>query len=85
MSHRGGRVSRAPEQVIDWVSTHVNTSTEAVFIVGNGFRAAHTIEELERRTGQLVLEANPSVALVDPGRDRDHAPGRRLRETVRSR
>jgi maleate isomerase len=47
-----------PEQVIDWVSSHVDTSTEAVFIAGNGFRAAYTIEELERRTGQLVLEAN---------------------------
>jgi maleate isomerase len=32
--------------------------TEAVFIAGTGFRAAHAIAELERRTGQLVLEAN---------------------------
>ena len=47
-----------PEQVIDYVSDHVDASTEAVFIAGTGFRAAHTIEELERRTGQLVLEAN---------------------------
>jgi maleate isomerase len=46
------------EQVIDWVGRHVDGSTEAVFIAGNGFRAAHTIEELERRTGQLVLEAD---------------------------
>lgn len=47
-----------PDQVIDWVSRHVEPSTEAVFIAGNGFRAACTIEELERRTGQPVLEAN---------------------------
>jgi len=47
-----------PEQVIDYVSDHVDYSTGAVFIAGNGFRAAHAIEELERRTGQLVLEAN---------------------------
>jgi maleate isomerase len=47
-----------PEQVIDWVGRHVDSSTEAVFLAGNGFRAAHTIDELERRTGQLVLEAN---------------------------
>jgi maleate isomerase len=47
-----------PEQVIDYVSDHVDASTEAVFIAGNGFRAAPAIEELERRTGQLVLTAN---------------------------
>lgn len=47
-----------PEQVIDYVADQVDASTEAVFIAGTGFRAAHTIEELERRTGQLVLEAN---------------------------
>jgi maleate isomerase len=47
-----------PEQVIDFVSGQVDASTEAVFIAGTGFRAAHAIEVLERRTGQLVLEAN---------------------------
>ena len=47
-----------PGQVIDYVSDQVDASTEAVFIAGTGFRAADTIEELERRTGQLVLEAN---------------------------
>jgi hypothetical protein len=36
----------------------VDPSTEAVFIACDGFRAARTIEELERRTGQPVLEAN---------------------------
>jgi maleate isomerase len=47
-----------PEHVIDYVSDHVDAATEAVFIAGTGFRAAHAIAELERRTGQLVLEAN---------------------------
>ncbi|TWD84196.1 hypothetical protein FB561_5371 [Kribbella amoyensis] len=47
-----------PEQVIDFVSDQVDASTEAVFIAGTGFRAAPAIEELEHRTGQLVLEAN---------------------------
>ncbi|MET7282631.1 hypothetical protein ABZS29_30665 [Kribbella sp. NPDC005582] len=46
------------QQVVDYVSDQVDSSTEAVFIAGNGFRAAAAIEELERRTGQLVLEAN---------------------------
>lgn len=47
-----------PRHVIDWVSSQVDASTEAMFIAGNGFRAAQTIEALEHRTGQLVLEAN---------------------------
>lgn len=47
-----------PEHVIDWVSGNVDASTEAMFIAGNGFRAAQAIEALEHRTGQLVLEAN---------------------------
>ncbi|MFI6830808.1 hypothetical protein ACIBG5_27165 [Kribbella sp. NPDC050241] len=47
-----------PEHVIDWGSSHVDASTEAIFIAGNGFRAAQAIETLEYRTGQLVLEAN---------------------------
>lgn len=47
-----------PEQVIDYVTENVDASTEAVFIAGNGFRAVSAIDELERRTGKLVLEAN---------------------------
>ncbi|TCC57055.1 hypothetical protein E0H73_31725 [Kribbella pittospori] len=47
-----------PEHVIDWVSSHEGASTEAIFIAGNGFRAAQAIETLEHRTGQLVVEAN---------------------------
>jgi maleate isomerase len=47
-----------PEQIIDYVTNHVDASTDAVFIAGNGFRAASTIKQLERHTGQLVLTAN---------------------------
>jgi maleate isomerase len=45
-------------QVVDWVSGHLGDQADAVFIAGNGFRAAQAVEELERRTGRLVLEAN---------------------------
>ncbi len=31
---------------------------DAVFFGGNGFRAAAAVDELERRTGRLVLSAN---------------------------
>jgi maleate isomerase len=44
--------------VIDAVRRDLADEAEAVFIAGNGFRAAPAIEELERRTGRLVLEAN---------------------------
>jgi maleate isomerase len=45
-------------QVVDWVSSHLGDEADAVFIAGNGFCAAGAIEELERQTGRLVLEAN---------------------------
>lgn len=51
-----GRVR--PEHVIDWVVQHVGDEADAVFLGGNGLRAARAIEELERRTGLLVLESN---------------------------
>jgi maleate isomerase len=47
-----------PRQVVDWVSSHLGDETDALFIAGSGFRAAEAIEELERKTGRLVLEAN---------------------------
>jgi maleate isomerase len=46
-----------PVQVVHWVLRHVGEA-DTVFLAGNGFRAARAIEELERRTGQLVLAAN---------------------------
>lgn len=47
-----------PAMVVEWVAQHLSRRAEAVFIGGNGFRAARAIHRLERRTGRLVLEAN---------------------------
>jgi maleate isomerase len=50
-----------PQRVIDWVEHHVDDRAEAVFLAGNGFRAAGAVEELELRTGRLILEANQAL------------------------
>ena len=50
-----------PQHVIDWVERHVEHRAEAVFLAGNGFRAAGAVEKLELRTGRLVLEANQAL------------------------
>jgi maleate isomerase len=50
-----------PQQVIDWVEHHVEDRAEAVVMAGNGLRAAEAVEELELRTGRLVLEANQAL------------------------
>ena len=50
-----------PQRVIDWVEHHVEDRAEAIFLAGNGFRAAGAVEELELRTGRLVLEANQAL------------------------
>jgi maleate isomerase len=50
-----------PRCVIDWVEHHVEDRTGAIILAGNGFRAASAVEELEVRTGRLVLEANQAM------------------------
>jgi maleate isomerase len=50
-----------PQRVIDWVEHHLEDRAEAVFLAGNGFRAAAAVEELELRTDRLVLEANQAL------------------------
>jgi maleate isomerase len=50
-----------PQHVIDWVEHHVEDRAEAVFLAGNGFRTAGVVEELELRTGRLVLAANQAL------------------------
>jgi maleate isomerase len=50
-----------PRHVVEWVAHHVEDRAEAVFLAGNGFRAAEAVEDLERRTGLLVLEANQAM------------------------
>ena len=47
-----------PAAVVEWGSRHVPDRAEAVFIGGNGFRAAAAIDALEQRTGRPVLESN---------------------------
>lgn len=47
-----------PEQLFDWVRTHVPAEAEAVFIGGNGFRAISVIKALEDSMGRPVLTAN---------------------------
>lgn len=47
-----------PAMVVRWVVRHLGDRAEAVFLGGNGFRAAHAVDDLERLTGRLVLEAN---------------------------
>lgn len=47
-----------PAAVVEWGSRHVPGDAEAIFIGGNGFRAAAAIDPLERRTGRPVLESN---------------------------
>ena len=47
-----------PAMVVEWVAQHLSHRAEAVFLGGNGFRAARAVRRLESRTGRLVLEAN---------------------------
>jgi maleate isomerase len=44
--------------VYEWMSRHVSGDAEAIFIGGNGFRAARAVAELERRLGRPVLASN---------------------------
>ena len=50
-----------PQHVVDWVEHHVEDRADAVFLAGNGFRAAAAVQELELRTDRLVLEANQAL------------------------
>jgi maleate isomerase len=59
LPHDPARVHR--QGIVDWVEQHVEDRAEAVFLAGNGFRAAGAVEELELRTGRLVLEANQAL------------------------
>ena len=49
------------QRVIDWVEQHLDDRSDAVFLAGNGFRAAQAVEELELRTSRLVLAANQAL------------------------
>jgi maleate isomerase len=47
-----------PAAVTAWISRHIADSAQAVFIGGNGFRAAGAIEALEAAIGRPVLTSN---------------------------
>jgi maleate isomerase len=47
-----------PAAVYQWTSRHVDDQAEAVFIGGNGFRAAGAIAALEAAIGRPVLTSN---------------------------
>jgi maleate isomerase len=47
-----------PAAVCEWVSRQVADAAQAVFIGGNGFRAAGAIQALEAAIGRLVLTSN---------------------------
>ena len=47
-----------PAAVCEWASRHVADAAQAVFIGGNGFRAAGAIEALETAIGRPVLTSN---------------------------
>jgi maleate isomerase len=47
-----------PDQLYDWVRSHVPKNAEAVFIGGNGFRAIGVIKALEDSLDRAVLTAN---------------------------
>ena len=47
-----------PDQLYNWVRSHVPKNAEAVFIGGNGFRAIGVIKALEDSLDRPVLTAN---------------------------
>ena len=56
LSQDPGEVEAAA--VCEWISQHVADAAEAVFVGGNGFRAAGAIEALETAIGRPVLTSN---------------------------
>jgi maleate isomerase len=47
-----------PTAVCEWISRHVSDDADAVFIGGNGFRAAGTITGLEATIGRPIVTSN---------------------------
>ena len=56
LSQDPGEVEAAA--VCEWISQQVGDTSEAVFVGGNGFRAAGAIEALETAIGRTVLTSN---------------------------
>jgi maleate isomerase len=47
-----------PDEVVEWVAENVPDDVDAVFLGGNGFRAARAVGPLEQRLDRSVLESN---------------------------
>jgi maleate isomerase len=47
-----------PAEVVEWVAENVPGDVDAVYLGGNGFRAARAVGPLEQCLGRLVLESN---------------------------
>ena len=47
-----------PAEVVEWVAENVPGDVDAVFLGGNGFRAARAVGALEQCLDRLVLESN---------------------------
>jgi maleate isomerase len=50
-----------PGQVVDWVQRHLEDRLDGIYLAGNGFRAAASVDELQRRTGRVVVSANQAL------------------------
>jgi hypothetical protein len=63
-------LSRDPSRIhtagiTDWVSRHLGDGDEALFMAGNGFRAARAVSELEATNRSAGSSGEPSAAVVD--------------------
>ncbi len=47
-----------PAEVVEWVAENVPRDVDAVFLGGNGFRAARAVDPLEQCLDRLVLESS---------------------------
>jgi maleate isomerase len=63
---RSAELTHDPSQidtaaVYEWTSRHVEDEAEAVFMGGNGFRAAAAIQAIEHAIGRPVLTSNQAL------------------------
>jgi len=50
-----------PGLVVDWVEGHLHDQVDGIYLAGNGFRTAATVDELQRRKGRVVVSANQAL------------------------
>jgi maleate isomerase len=50
-----------PGQVVDWVERHLEDHLDGIYLAGTGFRTAATVDDLQRRTGRVVVSANQAL------------------------